>query len=170
MKEEVKNNIKYIHQMKSKINLSTFSNIKEILKAKKEKSKLDEILDNIIERTGTSLNDDDIDSILDLIEEIESVNGIINNDGYVTCYYALSKYNKKSYDKDGTVGAGSDKVMFSTRKSDNLKKFGETIIELKIPIEKLFFSASTKEEVLLKIPFKSSLRKLNIKIYTTKKE
>lgn len=151
-----------------RINLSTFSNIKEISKAKEEKSKLDETIDNIIERTGTSLSNDDIDSIADLIEEIEAANGIVDGDGYVTCYYALSKYNKKSYDKDGTVGAGSDKVMFSTKKSDKLKKFGETIIECKIPIEKLYFSASTDDEVLLKMPFKSSLRKLNVKIYAVK--
>ena len=50
------------------------------------------------------------------------------------------KYNKKSYEKEGVVGAGSDKVMFSTRNSNDLKKYGDTILELKIGIEKLFFS------------------------------
>lgn len=158
-------------KISQRLNFSSFNNIQEINKAKEEKSKIknEDIVNNVIERTGTSLNDDEINSIYDLIDEIKDKNGIINEDGYVTCYYALSKYNKKSYEKEGVVGAGSDKVMFSTRNSNNLKKYGDTILELKIPIEKLFFSASTSKEVLLKIPFKSSLRKLNIKQYLVKK-
>ena len=75
----------------------------------------------------------------------------------LTCYYALSKYNKKSFEKTGEVGAGSDKIMLSTKNTKNLKKYGDEILTLYIPIEKLYFVATTKEEILLKIPFRSFL-------------
>lgn len=152
------------------LNFSLFrNNIIEISKAKEEKEEQslsnNTIIKSILNRNGSNLDKDDLNSILSLIKNIKEVKGEISSEGYVTCYYALSKYNKNSYTKDGTVGAGSDKVMFSTRNSADLKKFGDTILKLSIPIEKLFFTASTKKEVLLKIPFRSSNRKLNIKRY-----
>lgn len=155
------------------LNFSLFrNNLVEISKAKEEKEEKSSvnngIVKSIIERNGDSLDKDDLNAIISLIKNIKDVKGEIDNEGYVTCYYALSKYNRNSYNKEGTVGAGSDKVMFSTRNSEDLKKFGDTILKLKIPIEKLFFTASTKKEILLKIPFRSSNRKLNIKKYVIK--
>jgi len=110
-----------------------------------------------------SLSEDEQDELKDLINEIQDKGGKISEAGLVTCYYALSKYNKKDYEKTGQVGAGSDKIMLSTHNTKGLKKFGDEILTLQIPIEKLYFVASTKEEILLKIPFRSSYRKMNIK-------
>lgn len=123
----------------------------------------DNILDVI--STRTNLSNGDKKELKEFIDEIKSKKGQISPEGIVTCYYALSKYNKRSYDKDGTVGAGSDKIMLSTHKTSNLKKFGDIILTLYVPIEKLYFVAITKEEVLMKIPFRSSKRKMNIKQY-----
>ena len=92
----------------------------------------------------------------------------ISQEGIVTCYYALSKYNKKSFEKTGEVGAGGDKIMLSTKNTPNLKKYGDEILTLYIPVERLYFVASTKEEILLKIPFRSSYRRMNIKQFIKK--
>lgn len=128
---------------------------------KKEKTS---ILDNIKKR-NPNLN---LEGISDLIKDIQAKKGEIDNKGIVTCYYALSKYNKKSYEKEGTVGAGSDKIMVSTTNNKDLKKYGDTILTLYIPIENLYFAASTKDAILLKIPFRSSYRKMNLKQYLKK--
>ena len=71
-------------KISTRLNFSSFNNIpRNKIKAKEEKSKIknEDIVNNVIERTGTSLNDDEINSIYDLIDEIKDKNGIINEDG-----------------------------------------------------------------------------------------
>lgn len=149
--------------MRRKLNLNTFSNISKSIEEKEKDKSLDKdkIINSVLSRSFLSASE--IVELKDLIREIKDKKGTISEDGIVTCYYALSKYNKKSFEKEGMVGAGSDKIMLSTKNTDNLKKYGDKILTLYIPIERLYFTASTKEEVLLKIPFRSARRKMNIK-------
>jgi len=58
--------------------------------------------------------------------------------------------------------------MLSTKNTSNLKKYGDEVLTLYVPIERLYFTASTKEEILLKIPFRSSYRRINIKQFVKK--
>lgn len=153
--------------MKRGLNISTFSNIKKAVseeEPKKEEKKT--MMSYILERGFLSKSEQE--DLKDLIQEIKEKGGIISKEGILTCYYALSKYNKKSYEKTGEVGAGSDKIMLSTKDDKDLKKFGDEVLTLYIPIERLYFVASTKDKILLKLPFRSSYRKMNIKQFTKK--
>lgn len=153
--------------MRKGLNISTFSNVQKAIQEKEEpKEEKKTMMSYILERCFLSKSEQE--ELRDLITEIKGKKGVISEDGIVTCYYALSKYNKKSYEKTGEVGAGSDKIMLSTKNTDSLKKYGEEILTLYIPIEKLYFVASTKEEILLKIPFRSSYRRMNIKQFIKK--
>lgn len=148
--------------MKRGLNISTFSNIQKAVseeEPKKEEKKT--MMSYILERGFLSKNEQE--DLRDLIQEIKEKGGILSKEGILTCYYALSKYNKKSYERTGEVGAGSDKIVVSTKNDDSLKKFGDEVLTLYIPIERLYFLASTKNSVLLKIPFRSSYRKINLK-------
>lgn len=153
--------------MKKGLNISTFSNIQKAVseeESKKEEKKT--MMSYILERGFLSKSEQE--DLRDLIQEIKEKGGIISKEGILTCYYALSKYNKKSYEKTGEVGAGSDKIMLSTKNDKDLKKFGDEVLTLYIPIERLYFVASTKDKILLKLPFRSSYRKMNIKQFTKK--
>lgn len=153
--------------MKRGLNISTFSNIQKAVseeEPKKEEKKT--MMSYILERGFLSKSEQE--DLRDLIQEIKEKGGIISKEGILTCYYALSKYNKKSYDKTGEVSAGSDKIMLSTKDDKDLKKFGDEVLTLYIPIERLYFVASTKDKILLKLPFRSSYRKMNIKQFTKK--
>lgn len=147
--------------MRKGLNISTFSNIEKSVDKEPEKEEKRTMMSYILERC--SLSQSEREDLRDLIQEIKEKKGVISKDGIVTCYYALSKYNKKIFEKTGEVGAGSDKVVFSTKNTSNLKKYGDEVLTLYIPIEKLYFVASTKEEILLKIPFRSSYRRMNLK-------
>ena len=59
-------------------------------------------------------------------------------------------------------------IKLSTKNTPNLKKYGDDILTLYIPVEKLYFVASTKEEILVKIPFRSSYRRMNLKQFAKK--
>lgn len=153
--------------MKKGLNISTFSNIQKAVseeEPKKEEKKT--MMSYILERGFLSKSEQE--DLRDLIQEIKEKGGIISKEGIVTVYYALSKYNKKSYEKTGEVGAGSDKIMLSTKDDKDLKKFGDEVLTLYIPIERLYFVASTKDKILLKLPFRSSYRKMNIKQFIKK--
>lgn len=154
--------------MKKGLNISTFLNIQKSIFSKKEEKREDkkDMMSYILEREVLSKNEQE--ELKDLIKEIKNKKGIISQEGIVTSYYALSKYNKKSFEKTGEVGAGSDKIVVSTKNTNDLKKFGDEILTLYIPIERLYFLANTKDSVLLKIPFRSSYRKINIKQFIKK--
>lgn len=153
--------------MKKGLNISTFSNIEKSIKEEEQpKEEKKTMMSYILERCFLSKSEQE--ELRDLITEIKSKKGEISDNGIVTLYYALSKYNKKSYEKTGEVGAGSDKVMLSTKNTPNLKKYGDDILTLYIPVEKLYFVASTKEEILVKIPFRSSYRRMNLKQFAKK--
>lgn len=140
------------------LNINSFSNIQKSI-SEKEKNKKD-IIYYVLKRCFLSKSEQE--ELNDLIKEIKDKGGVISKEGIVTCYYALSKYNKKSYEKTGEVGAGSDKIIVSIKNTDDLKKYGEEILTLYIPIERLYFVANTKDSMLLKIPFRSSYRRINI--------
>lgn len=154
--------------MKKGLNISTFSNIEKSIKEEETKPQEEKktMMSYILERCFLSKSEQE--ELRDLITEIKSKKGVISENGILTAYYALSKYNKKSYEKTGEVGAGSDKVMLSTKNTPNLKKYGDDILTLYIPVEKLYFVASTKEEILVKIPFRSSYRRMNLKQFAKK--
>lgn len=154
--------------MKRGLNISTFSNIQKAVSEKEEPKKEEKktMMSYILERGFLSKSEQE--DLRDLIQEIKEKKGVISQEGILTCYYALSKYNKKSYDKTGEVSAGSDKIMLSTKDDKDLKKFGDEVLTLYIPIERLYFVASTKDKILLKLPFRSSYRKMNIKQFTKK--
>lgn len=147
--------------MKRGLNISTFSNIQKAVseeEPKKEEKKT--MMSYILERGFLSKSEQE--DLRDLIQEIKEKDGIISKEGIVTSYYALSKYNKKLFEKTGEVGAGSDKIVVSIKNDNSLKKFGDEILTLYIPIERLYFLANTKDSILLKIPFRSSYRRINI--------
>lgn len=54
------------------------------------------------------------------------------------------------------------------KKDGKIKGYGEKVLEFKIPIEKFVWAGSFKNEILLKIPFKSSYKKINVKKYLVK--
>lgn len=149
--------------MKRGLNISTFSNIQKAISEEEPKKKEKKIMSYILERGFLSKSEQE--DLRDLIQEIKEKGGIISKEGILTCYYALSKYNKKSYEKTGEVGAGSDKIVVSTKNTANLKEYGDEILTLYIPVEKLYFVANTKDAILLKIPFRSSYRRMNIKVF-----
>ena len=110
-------------------------------------------------------DEEDLEQVKYLIEDLQEEGAKVDEDGYVTVYHNLSKYNKKSFEKTGELGGGSNGIIFSTKKDGKIKGYGDKILTFKIPIEKFIWAGSFKNEVLLKIPFKSSYKKINVKKY-----
>ena len=113
-------------------------------------------------------DEEDLEQIKYLIEDLKEEGAKVDENGYITVYHNISKYNKKSFEKTGELGGGSNGIIFSTKKDGKIKPYGDKILTFKIPIEKFIWAGSYKNEVLLKIPFKSSYKKINVKKYLVK--
>lgn len=110
-------------------------------------------------------DEEDLEQIEYLIEDLKEVGAKIDEEGYITVYHNISKYNQKSFEKTGELGGGSNGIIFSTKKDGKIKPYGDKVLTFKIPIEKFIWAGTYKNEVLLKIPFKSSYKKINVKRY-----
>lgn len=144
------------------LNMSTF---KEVEKGHKQE---ESIVDNLFK--NHRIQESEKEEIQDLLDDLKEHKAEVSKNGYVTLYYPLSKWSKKDYEKDGKVSAGGDKIILSSKNDEKkLKKFGDEIIKLQVPIEKLYFvAAPSKDEILLKLCFRSSYKKINLKQYEKK--
>ena len=60
-------------------------------------------------------DEEDLEQIEYLIEDLKEEGAKVDENGYITVYHNLSKYNKKPFEKTGELGGGSNGINFSTK-------------------------------------------------------
>ena len=101
----------------------------------------------------------------DLIAEIENVAEVSPN-GYVTLYHRTTKERARKIMKSGKMSAKEDGVFFGTKSDgDNLVGYGDAVIKLKVPVEKLVLDDIFSDEAHLKIPLKNRNEILDVSAY-----
>ena len=114
------------------------------------------------------LNGDELLNAQDLIEEIQSVGAKVDENGYVTVYHRTTKENAEQIRKTGKMSAKEDGIFFSTSKEGyNNANYGESIVELKVPAEKLVLDDIFADEASVKIPLKDKNEILDVSDYLT---
>lgn len=102
----------------------------------------------------------------DIIDEIKSVGANVDENGYVTVYHRTSKDNAKNIYKTGKMSAKEDGIFFSTNnKGVNNSNYGEAIVELKVPAEKLKLDDIFDDEASVKIPLKNKNEIIDVTEY-----
>ena len=104
----------------------------------------------------------------DTIEEIKKVNGIVDNDGYVTVYHATNKQSADNILNTGIMQAREDGLFFSTKADGQIKGYGESIIKLEIPIERLKIDDVFGDEIHFRFPLPNKIRTLAVSAYINK--
>lgn len=117
---------------------------------------------------STRLTGDELLNAQDLIEELKSVGADIDNNGYVTLYHATNSENAKNIIKTGKMKAKEDGLFFSTKKDGMISGFGDSIVELKVPVEKLKLDDLFDNEAHVKIPLNSKDDVTDINEYLVK--
>ena len=114
------------------------------------------------------LSGDDLLNAEDLIYEIEDIAEISPN-GYVTLYHRTSQENANEIYRTGKMSAKEDGVFFSTKNEDSQATgFGEAVVKVKVPVEKLVLDDLFNDEAHLKIPLKSKNEVLDVSQYLVK--
>jgi hypothetical protein len=110
--------------------------------------------------TGDSLLD-----AQDLIAEIEDVAEISPN-GYVTVYHRTTEANAKRIIESGKMSAKEDGIFFSTQKDGEYSSdYGNGVVTLKVPVEKLVLDDIFDTEAHLRIPLKNRNQVLDVSAY-----
>ena len=84
---------------------------------------------------------------IDLADEILAVNGEITDDSKAVLYHATSAENAKKIIATGKMYGKEDALFFSTKNDGEISGYGDTVIEAKIPLEKLTLNDVFSDEV-----------------------
>jgi hypothetical protein len=101
----------------------------------------------------------------DLVSEIKSNGGNVDENGYVTLYHRTSKANADLIKSTGKMSAKEDGLFFSTKADGQIAGYGDTTIELKVPVEKLELDDVFGDEAHLRIPLKNKNQVLDVGEY-----
>ena len=94
----------------------------------------------------------------DLINELSSVGANIDDNGYVTVYHATTPENAQNIIESGKMTANEPAVFFSTSKNAQQSEGrGGTIVEFRIPVEKLQLDDIFSDNADVKIPLDNHL-------------
>ena len=77
---------------------------------------------NVNRKLEERLSGDDLLNAQDLIEEIQSVGGTVDYNGYVTVYHRTTENAKEKILSEGKMTAKEDGIFFSTKPDGKIKK------------------------------------------------
>lgn len=102
----------------------------------------------------------------DLIDEVKSVGANVDENGYITVYHVTTPENAKSIKTSGKMKANEPAVFFSTSKNAQQGEGrGGTVLEFKIPAEKLLLDDLFSDNADVKIPLKNKNEILDVSNY-----
>ena len=121
--------------------------------------------ENVKTKLEERVTGDDLLNAQDLIEEIRTVGGEVDENGYVTVYHRTTENAKEKILSTGIMTAKEDGVFFSTKPNGQIEGYGSAIIKMSIPIEKLVLDDIFDNEAHLRYPLKTSKATLNVSEY-----
>lgn len=106
----------------------------------------------------------------DMIEELKEVNANVDDFGYVTVYHRTSKENAEQIKKTGKMINKEKGIFVSTKKDGSQAEgYGDTVIEMKIPIEDAQIDDMFGDEAHLAIKTKTVGKPIDISKYLVQK-
>ena len=83
------------------------------------------------------MSGDELLDAQDLIEVVKEKGGEVDKNGYITLYHRTSEENAEKIRSTGYMKGKEDGLFFSTAKEGYASGYGDTVVELSIPAEKL---------------------------------
>lgn len=114
------------------------------------------------------LNGDALLDAEDLIDAIKTHEGNVDDNGYITVYHATNNSSAENIIKSGKMSAKEDGLFFSTKPDGQITGYGDTVIEMKIPVEKFEIDDMFENEVHLRIKLKNLNQVIDVSQYLVK--
>lgn len=103
-------------------------------------------------RLEDRLHGDKLLDALELIEEIKGVGGFVSENGMVLVYHRTTLSNAETIYKTGVMSAKEDGLFFSTKESGYNDGYGDAVVRLSIPVERLVLDDIFSDEAHLRLP------------------
>ena len=104
--------------------------------------------------SSRNIKGDELLDVVDLASDILSVNGQITDDAKAVLYHGTTHENAKKIVESGKMFGKEDALFFSTKKDGIVLDYGEDVIEVQIPLEKLKLNDVFDSEVHLTMSVK----------------
>lgn len=133
-----------------------------------------QIFDEKINESGVSqvrnalesrVTGDELLNAQDLIEELRAVGADIDENGYVTVYHRTDHASEENIKSSHVMVAKEDGLFFSTVENGQNEGYGDSIVKLSIPVEKLVLDDIFSDEAHLRYPLENGIRQLDISDY-----
>ena len=124
--------------------------------------------DNVYKPTESEKKRDDALNLADFTNDLEGVGAKINPDGTVTVYHYTDEISKQDILNTGKFFGKEDGIFFTTKIGGNASDYGNSMIILNIPLEKLEFDDLFDDEAWLRIPTKRPKDRLDLSEYVVK--
>lgn len=95
---------------------------------------------------------DELLDALDLLEAIQNVSGVVNDNGYIVLYHATSLENAQKIVSDQAMFGKEDGIFFSTKNNGEITGYGDAVIEVLVPIEKVILDDEFPNELHFRFP------------------
>ena len=127
--------------------------------------------DNVKYSLEERVSGDELLDAQDLIEDIKSVGGEVDDNGYVTLYHQTTTENANEILETGKMTAKEFGVFFSTSKNAQQSDGrGTTKLEFKIPAEKLLIDDMFDDNIDVKIPLNRPGEFIDVSDYLVKSD
>jgi len=137
-------------------------------KPKQDKLKDDKV-DFEMSLKNRGVKGDKILDAKDMAEELKDVGAKINNDATVTLYHRTTKENKEKILNNKKMFGREDGIFFSTKKdSSQAEGFGDELIKVNVPLERLQLDDLFDDEAHLRVPTKRANEMIDISGWLTK--
>lgn len=118
-----------------------------------------------IKSLSERVSGDELLNAEDLIDVVKSVGGEVDNNGYITLYHRTTEQAKEKILSSGKMTAKEDGIFFSTKKDGQAVGYGDSVIEMRIPAEKLILDDIFDDEAHLRYPLENINSVLNVSEY-----
>lgn len=133
-----------------------------------------QIFDEKINESGVSqvrnalesrVTGDELLNAQDLIEELRAVGADIDENGYVTVYHRTDHASEENIKSSHVMVAKEDGLFFSTVENGQNEGYGDSVVKLSVPVEKLVLDDIFSDEAHLRYPLENGIRRLDISDY-----
>ena len=116
-------------------------------------------------KLGNRLSGDELLNAQELVDEIESVGGDVDEYGYVTVYHRTTENAKQKILSTGKMSAKEDGIFFSTKRDGQAEGYGDAVVEMRIPVENLVLDDIFDDEAHLRYPLENRNATLDVSEY-----
>jgi len=107
-------------------------------------------METALKRRG--VRGDDLLNATDLANALKEKNGIVSDDGIATLYHRTTPENAKAIVKEQRMTSKEDGLFFGTRPAGSIEGYGEAVVRVEIPVEKLQLDDEFPQEYHVRMP------------------